>query len=157
MILKNMCRNWTGEAVRSNYSLLRNNRSICCHLYFAYDDEGLYFAANILDPTFIASTGVDNVDNSGSSHPYGWNGDVMTLTWSDPLSGAHAHPKFGKEPLYLATRTAWPTPPAPQYRTTDKFLMHFGISSLDELPDINELQARLEPVDGTAQKGPFEV
>lgn len=44
-----------------------------------------------------------------------------------------------------------------QYRTTDKFLMHFGIASIDELPDINELQARLEPVEEGTQKGPFEI
>ena len=44
-----------------------------------------------------------------------------------------------------------------QYRTTDKFLIHFGIASIDELPDINELQSRLEPVDESTQKGPFEV
>ena len=49
------------------------------NLYFAYDNNALYFAAEVTDPAFIASTGVDNVDNSGSSRPYGWNGDVMAL------------------------------------------------------------------------------
>ena len=53
-------------------------------LYFAYDDGGLYFAAVITDPAFVFSTGTDDVDNSGTKHPYGWNGDVMTLML-DPL------------------------------------------------------------------------
>ena len=43
-----------------------------------------------------------------------------------------------------------------EYRTTDKFLMHFGIESVNELPDINELAlARPEP-DETVPRGPFE-
>jgi len=29
-----------------------------------------------------------------------------------------------------------------EYRTTDKFLMHFGIESLDQLPDINTFAAK---------------
>ena len=57
-------------------------------MHFAYDDNGLYFAADINDSNsangFIASTGYDNVDPSGSSYPYGFNGDVFTLML-DPL------------------------------------------------------------------------
>ena len=40
-----------------------------------------------------------------------------------------------------------------QYRTTDKFLMHFGIESIDPLPDINEL-AQDAPAE-SAPRGPF--
>ena len=48
-----------------------------------------------------------------------------------------------------------------EYRTTDKFLMHFGIESIDELPDINALKAdEAEPGDAAGHvagvKGPFE-
>ena len=43
MILKNMCRSWTGEAVRNHYALLRNNRNLCCHLKFAEDDDNEFF------------------------------------------------------------------------------------------------------------------
>lgn len=48
-----------------------------------------------------------------------------------------------------------------EYRTTDKFLMHFGIESLDELPDISALSAESEPVIQSGAhvagvKGPFE-
>ena len=43
-----------------------------------------------------------------------------------------------------------------EYRTTDKFLMHFGIESIGALPDINELApARSEP-DDPVHSGPFE-
>lgn len=46
--------------------------------YFAYDDSGLYFAADIhdndTDSGFVPATGYDNVDDD-----YGFNGDVMTL------------------------------------------------------------------------------
>ncbi len=57
-------------------------------VYFAYDAAGLYFAADIYDHSisnsFVAITGYDNINNSGSSRPYGFNGDVMTLML-DPL------------------------------------------------------------------------
>ncbi|MBR6513467.1 MAG: hypothetical protein IKT46_01405 [Clostridia bacterium] len=57
-------------------------------VYFAYDTTGLYFAADIYDHSiansFVATTGYDNINNSGSSRPYGWNGDVMTLML-DPM------------------------------------------------------------------------
>ena len=48
-----------------------------------------------------------------------------------------------------------------EYRTTDKFLMHFGIESIEELPDINELPQDtpdLQPAEGhvAGVKGPFE-
>ena len=57
-------------------------------VYFAYDDSGLYFAADVVDCDdtngFVPSTGYDNIDNSGSKKPYGFNGDVMNLML-DPL------------------------------------------------------------------------
>lgn len=48
-----------------------------------------------------------------------------------------------------------------EYRTTDRFLMHFGIESLDELPDISALNIEPEPVPAAEThiagvKGPFE-
>ncbi|MBR5514611.1 MAG: hypothetical protein IKU52_00235 [Clostridia bacterium] len=52
-------------------------------IYFAYDSNGIYFAADIVDNHtqngFVASTGYDNIDNDGSTRNYGFNGDVMTL------------------------------------------------------------------------------
>lgn len=57
-------------------------------VYFAYNDSGLYFAADINDHSiansFVATTGYDDINPSGSSRPYGWNGDVLTLML-DPL------------------------------------------------------------------------
>lgn len=44
-----------------------------------------------------------------------------------------------------------------EYRTTDKFLMHFGIKSLSDLPDLNELTPMRPTPDQTAPKGPFEL
>ncbi|MBQ4601287.1 MAG: hypothetical protein IJB24_00370, partial [Clostridia bacterium] len=65
-----------------------NEPTSTAELYFAYDDNGLYFAADITDSDpangFVPSTGYDNIDNSGSSKPYGFNGDVMNLML-DPL------------------------------------------------------------------------
>jgi len=48
-----------------------------------------------------------------------------------------------------------------EYRTTDKFLMHFGIESVDELPDINSIkpdadEAPAETGHVAGVKGPFE-
>lgn len=49
-----------------------------------------------------------------------------------------------------------------EYRTTDKFLMHFGIGSIDELPDINALKLEDTPELPASSghmagvKGPFE-
>ncbi len=49
--------------------------SATAKLYFAYDEAGLYFAADIDDDDdFVYSTGYDNIDDD-----YGFNGDVMTL------------------------------------------------------------------------------
>ncbi|MBQ7500512.1 MAG: hypothetical protein IJT91_06425 [Clostridia bacterium] len=57
-------------------------------IYFAYDSSYLYFAGNITDNNssndFVYSTGYDNIDNSGSSKPYGFNGDTAILML-DPL------------------------------------------------------------------------
>ena len=48
-----------------------------------------------------------------------------------------------------------------EYRTTDKFLMHFGIESVDELPDINTIKPEAEPEPApeghvAGVKGPFD-
>lgn len=44
-----------------------------------------------------------------------------------------------------------------EYKTTDKFLMHFGIESLTQLPDINELGDNLLAEPETPRpKGPFD-
>ena len=42
-----------------------------------------------------------------------------------------------------------------EYRTTDKFLMHFGIESLSELPDLNELEPLRPEAGETNARGPF--
>lgn len=65
-------------------------------LYFAYSDEGLYFAGDITDEShkggnnFVYSTGTDNIDDG----MYGWNGDVFTLML-DPLEGLFNAGYFG--------------------------------------------------------------
>ncbi|MBQ4054521.1 MAG: hypothetical protein IJD17_02325 [Clostridia bacterium] len=60
-----------------------NPLNASAEIYFAYNDDGLYFAADIIDNNetsgFVASTGYDNIDDD-----YGFNGDVMTLML-DPL------------------------------------------------------------------------
>ncbi|MGI6239756.1 MAG: SMC-Scp complex subunit ScpB, partial [Christensenellales bacterium] len=42
-----------------------------------------------------------------------------------------------------------------EYRTTDRFLMHFGIESLAQLPDLNDAHAQADAQED-APKGPFE-
>ena len=42
-----------------------------------------------------------------------------------------------------------------EYRTTDKFLMHFGIESIDQLPDINSLVEETPDEPSDAPLGPF--
>ncbi|MBQ4601821.1 MAG: hypothetical protein IJB24_03070, partial [Clostridia bacterium] len=49
-----------------------------------YDDEGLYYAADITDSGFVPATGYDDIDNNGTTRNYGFNGDVFTLM-IDPL------------------------------------------------------------------------
>lgn len=60
-----------------------NALNATAEVYFAYNDDGLYFAADIIDNNetsgFVVSTGYDNIDDD-----YGFNGDVMTLML-DPL------------------------------------------------------------------------
>ena len=66
------------------------------NMYFAYDENGLYFAADITDNSspngFIATTDYDDIDNSGTTRTYGWNGDVFTLML-DPLGLFEKSPK----------------------------------------------------------------
>ncbi len=83
---------WSDPAYLKDATLGRfwdvNEPTSEAEVYFAYDDNGLYFAADITDSNeangFVPSTGYDNIDNSGSQKPYGFNGDVMTLML-DPL------------------------------------------------------------------------
>lgn len=60
------------------------------YLYYAYDEDGLYYAADILDSSFVLSTGEDDIDNVQNDfnikneNVYGYNGDIFTFT-IDPL------------------------------------------------------------------------
>lgn len=60
------------------------------YLYYAYDSEGIYYAADILDNTFILSTVEDDIDNVKNDfnikdeNVYGYNGDIFTFV-IDPL------------------------------------------------------------------------
>lgn len=60
------------------------------YLYYAYDGDGLYYAADILDSSFVLSTGEDDIDNVQNDfnikneNVYGYNGDIFTFT-IDPL------------------------------------------------------------------------
>lgn len=42
-----------------------------------------------------------------------------------------------------------------EFRTTDEFLRHFGIPSLNELPDMNEMTLPEQETETTVQRGPF--
>ena len=60
------------------------------YLYYAYDGDGLYYAADIIDNSFVLSTGEDDIDNVINDFNikdevvYGYNGDIFTFT-IDPL------------------------------------------------------------------------
>lgn len=60
------------------------------YLYYAFDENGLYYAADILDNSFVFSTGEDDLDNVKNDfnikneNVYGYNGDIFTFTM-DPL------------------------------------------------------------------------
>lgn len=60
------------------------------YLYYAYDEDGLYYAADILDNSFVLSTGEDDIDNVQNDFNiknevvYGYNGDIFTFV-IDPL------------------------------------------------------------------------
>ena len=79
-----------------------NPLTASAELYFAYDDNGLYFAADITDNDassgFYPSNAYDNINNEGSSKPYGFNGDVMTLML-DAL-GVFEKTTYSKTPWY---------------------------------------------------------
>ncbi len=88
-------------------------------IYFAYDDNGIYVAGDIVerdfvhaldqngDPTdytgnsFIPSTGEDDINPEGGANTYGWNGDVFIFA-IDPL-GQFAEAGFNGNADY----TAW--------------------------------------------------
>ncbi|MDD6265415.1 MAG: sialidase family protein [Clostridia bacterium] len=67
----------------AGYFWAQNKLTMSGDLYFAYNNEGLFFAADIVDNDedsgFALSTGYDDVDPSGSKKPYGYNGDVCVL------------------------------------------------------------------------------
>lgn len=60
------------------------------YLRYAYDDEYIYYCADILDSSFVYSTGEDDIDNVindfniKNENVYGYNGDIFTFTM-DPL------------------------------------------------------------------------
>ena len=60
------------------------------YLYYAYDKDGIYYAADILDNSFVLSTGEDDIDNVQNDFNiknevvYGYNGDIFTFV-IDPL------------------------------------------------------------------------
>ncbi|MBE6573151.1 MAG: hypothetical protein E7652_02025 [Ruminococcaceae bacterium] len=51
---------------------------------YAWDDTGIYIAADITDPSMIASTGEDMLNDEGINE-YGWNGDTFIFA-IDPLN-----------------------------------------------------------------------
>ncbi|MBR6514493.1 MAG: hypothetical protein IKT46_06640 [Clostridia bacterium] len=60
------------------------------YLYYAYDNDGIYYAADITDNSFVLSTGEDDIDNVKNDFNikdevvYGYNGDIFTFT-VDPM------------------------------------------------------------------------
>lgn len=82
---------WSKKALFNNDTAANfwsgNPLTTTADLYFAYSDEGLYFAGDITELTyeggnnFVYSTGEDDINDM-----YGWNGDVFTLM-IDPLDG----------------------------------------------------------------------
>ncbi|MBE6685885.1 MAG: hypothetical protein E7591_01485 [Ruminococcaceae bacterium] len=79
--------NWSEPAYFNDATIGRfwgwNPPTTTAELYFAYDTSGIYFAADITDndPSngFVVSSGYDNINPSGNTKPYGFNGDTMTL------------------------------------------------------------------------------
>ncbi len=75
---------------------------ITANVYFAWDTEGLYLAADIADGTHILTTGEDDIDaNDDGSNDYGWNGDVL-IFGIDPLGAC-----FDAGMTQTGDRTAW--------------------------------------------------
>ena len=93
--------NWSAPAVLDDAAMghfwAANPLTSYADIYFAYDDDGLYFAADIVDNDedsgFVPSTGYDNIDDD-----YGFNGDVMVLML-DPL-GVFQKSSNQKTPWY---------------------------------------------------------
>ena len=54
------------------------------NVYFAWDTNGLYVAADIADPTMVLSKGEDEANEEGMNE-YGYDGDVFVLG-IDPLA-----------------------------------------------------------------------
>ncbi len=93
--------NWSSPAKMNEATLghfwAANPLTSTADIYFAYDDDGLYFAADIIDNDedsgLVPSTGYDNIDDD-----YGFNGDILTLML-DPL-GVFQKSSYQKTPWY---------------------------------------------------------
>ncbi len=70
------------------------------NLYFAWNTNGVYVAADITDPTMVLSTGEDEPNDSGLNE-YGYNGDVF-IFGIDPLAAC-----FDSGMVSSGDRTAW--------------------------------------------------
>ncbi len=98
---------WSAPANLNDATLGRfwglNEPTSTAKVYFAYDASNLYFAADIIDCDdrnyTVPSTGYDNVDNQGTSKPYGFNGDVMCLML-DPMGSFEKNTKTQTTPWY---------------------------------------------------------
>ncbi|MBQ3099457.1 MAG: hypothetical protein IJC50_00555 [Clostridia bacterium] len=98
---------WSAPALFDNptvgYFWAHQTLTTSADLYFAYDDKGIYVAADIVERNFvnaidqngnpadyvgncfIPSTGEDDINPDGDKNDYGWNGDVFIFA-IDPLS-----------------------------------------------------------------------
>lgn len=73
---------------------------ITANLYFAWDNNGVYVAADITDPTMVLSTAEDEPNDAGMNE-YGYNGDVF-IFGIDPLAAC-----FNSGMVSSGDRTAW--------------------------------------------------
>lgn len=97
---------WSAPALFDNstvgYFWAHQTLTTSADLYFAYDDNGIYVGADIIERDFVSaidqngnpadyvgnyfipSTGEDDINPSGDRNDYGWNGDVFIFA-IDPL------------------------------------------------------------------------
>lgn len=73
---------------------------ISANLYFAWNANGVYVAADITDPTMVLSTGEDEPNDEGIAE-YGYNGDVFIFAM-DPLGAC-----FESGMVSSGERSAW--------------------------------------------------
>ena len=108
------------EPAKMNYDTCgfywaHNPLSTNADVYYAYDEDGIYIAADIFEGleaidertgddltglnSFVYSTGVDNIDISDEDpYGYGWNGDVFGVMF-DPLGALMAEGFTGSTDL----------------------------------------------------------